>query len=118
MGGASSTVWKPNVKDTVLFDAKYTCIVNKLAENWQADRAEVEFTKTMKEKYTKNMSSDSMREFIAKSLTDNGMKTLPSMVEQAMTVPISLLSKQTRRRLGWKPSHDIPRRHDGSHPLI
>merc|ERR1711964_16008 len=38
-----------------------------------------------------------------------------------LTVPASML-KKTRRRLGWKPSHDIPRRHEGFHhsfhPLI
>merc|ERR1711964_483826 len=37
-----------------------------------------------------------------------------------LTVPASML--KTRRRLGWKPSHDIPRRHEGFHhsfhPLI
>merc|ERR1711964_721776 len=34
-----------------------------------------------------------------------------------LTVPASMV-KKARRRLGWKPSHDIPRRHEVFHPLI
>merc|ERR1711964_186261 len=116
-----TTVWKPKVLDPALFDgidAKYKCTVTKLAEN--KHRVEVKFTKTLigRGKNGKGEGSDKMRTDIANALTANGMTTVASMVVQEMTVPISLLSKQTRRRLGWKPSHDISHRHDGFHPLI
>merc|ERR1711964_272077 len=47
------------------------------------------------------------------------MNLLRTLNKLPAIVPRSRLKlHEHRRRLGWKPSHDIPRRREGLHPLI
>merc|ERR1711964_29198 len=88
------------------FVGRYRCQVQQVLPD---GKVSVHFRKAM---------NPTKRNFIYKKMKKFMKRTNPDDdVAQTMIVPREILSKNksARRRLGWKPSHDIPRRREGFH---